>query len=150
MRLSDALPGLTFDPSPLARVTPGTLPPLARIQAPAAVVQGVAYVPVPGARGLPGDVAGTLPWAQVTGQPSDLIYGANLTALRAELRAQQTYVQPFSAAPVVVVTHNLGRYPGVTVLDSAGTEWEAEVRHDSAMQLTVLMSALFSGRVICN
>ena len=132
LSLRSAVPGAALDASPLARFRPGSLPAPAAVVAPAAIVQGSVYIPVPGQQGLPGAVAGTLPYSQITGTPA------------------LNFVQPFSAASTVVVPHNLGRYPSVTVFDSSGAEWETDVTHNSTMQLTVSMSVTFSGRVICN
>lgn len=61
-----------------------------------------------------------------------------------------TYSQAFTASASVVVTHNLGKYPSVTVVDSAGDEVFGDVRHDSANQLTIDFAAPFSGVVHCN
>ena len=69
MLLRDAVPGAPLDASPLARLQPGALPAAAAVVAPAAIVQGVVYIPVPGLQGLPGSVAGTIPWEQVTSKP---------------------------------------------------------------------------------
>lgn len=55
MRLRDVRPGVSFDPRPLSRITPGTaLQPLT-VTAPAMLVQGVAFVPVPGRQGGAGE-----------------------------------------------------------------------------------------------
>jgi hypothetical protein len=61
-----------------------------------------------------------------------------------------SYSQAFSSASVVTVTHNLGKYPSVTVLDSAGDECEGDVDQLTGNQLTVTFSAPFSGTVYCN
>jgi hypothetical protein len=53
-------------------------------------------------------------------------------------------------ATVWTVAHNLGKYPAVTVMDSAGTEVEGSVVHDTTNQLTITFSAAFSGRAVCN
>ncbi len=60
------------------------------------------------------------------------------------------YVQDFTATASVVVTHNLGKYPAVTVFDSAGDEVEGSVDHNSINSVTVAFSAPFSGKVVCN
>lgn len=51
---------------------------------------------------------------------------------------------------VWTVVHNLGRYPAVGVIDSAGEEVEVEVIHLSVNALEVRVSAPFSGRAVCN
>jgi hypothetical protein len=48
------------------------------------------------------------------------------------------------------VNHNLGKYPSVTVIDSAGDICEGSVDNLSKNSLTVTFSAPFSGSVICN
>jgi hypothetical protein len=51
------------------------------------------------------------------------------------------------AAPLStwVVTHNLGFYPSVTVVDTTRREIEGDVVHDSINQATIFFSAAFSG-----
>lgn len=48
------------------------------------------------------------------------------------------------------ITHNLGKYPSVSVVDSSGGEVEGEVSHASPNQLTVVFSAGFSGSAYLN
>lgn len=62
----------------------------------------------------------------------------------------KTFEQDFAGLSIVTVTHNLGKYPSVTVIDSAGDECEGAVDHQSINQLTVTFSAPFNGSVICN
>jgi selenophosphate synthase len=64
--------------------------------------------------------------------------------------ADKTYTQEFNAASTVTVTHNLGKYPAVTVMDSAGDAVEGDVLFTSSNGLTVSFSAPFSGTVTCN
>lgn len=59
-------------------------------------------------------------------------------------------VQPFihnesPASDTWVITHNLGRRPSVSVYDTAGTEYEGCITHNSINQLTITFSAPFSG-----
>lgn len=56
----------------------------------------------------------------------------------------------FSNVSVVNVTHGLGRRPSVTVLDTADTEYEADVTHINENQLTVTFASPMSGSVLCN
>lgn len=53
-------------------------------------------------------------------------------------------------ATIWYVEHNLGRYPSVTVIDSAGDEVEGEIVHLSLNALEARFTAAFSGRLICN
>lgn len=43
------------------------------------------------------------------------------------------------------VTHNLGRYPAVTVVDSAGSKVTGDVRYTSVNSVVITFSAPFSG-----
>ena len=45
----------------------------------------------------------------------------------------------------LVVAHNLGVFPSVTVIDSAGTQVEGCVTYDSENQVTITFNAPFSG-----
>lgn len=49
-----------------------------------------------------------------------------------------------------VVVHNLGKYPSVSVVDSAGNEWIGDVHYDSANSLTVTFGAPFGGSAYLN
>lgn len=59
------------------------------------------------------------------------------------------YIQA-SAAAVWTVTHNLNKYPSVTIVDSANDEVEGNVNHVSKTQLTITFSAAFSGKAFLN
>lgn len=48
------------------------------------------------------------------------------------------------------VAHNLGKFPSVTIVDSAGSEVEAAVRHNDANNLTVTFTAAMSGSLYLN
>jgi hypothetical protein len=48
------------------------------------------------------------------------------------------------------VTHNMGKYPSVGVVDSGGSEVEGLVSHVSTNQLTIEFSAAFSGFAYLN
>lgn len=48
------------------------------------------------------------------------------------------------------VVHNLGKFPSVTVMDSAGTEVEGQVTHNSINDCTLNFTAPFSGEATCN
>lgn len=60
------------------------------------------------------------------------------------------YTQAFTALSTVVVPHNLGKYPSVSVMDSAGDEVSGDIVHDSANQLTMTFTSPFTGTIICN
>jgi len=55
-----------------------------------------------------------------------------------------------SASASWTITHNLGKYPSVTVVDSSGREVMGEVTHNSTNQITIGFSAAFSGYAYMN
>lgn len=60
------------------------------------------------------------------------------------------YEQSFTNQSSVTVDHNLGKFPSVTVIDTANDEVEGSVDHISINQVIVSFSASFSGKVVCN
>lgn len=60
------------------------------------------------------------------------------------------FIQSFTAASTVTVTHNLGKYPSVTVFDSSGDVCIGNVDFTGLNALTVSFSAPFTGTVTCN
>lgn len=56
------------------------------------------------------------------------------------------YLIPSPISPFVV-THNLGRYPSVTVIDTLGNEVEAEIMHSNMNSLTVSWNGSLEGYV---
>jgi len=53
--------------------------------------------------------------------------------------------QQLSPAATWVIVHNLNGYPNITIVDSAGTQVEGEVKYDSGTQVTVSFSSAFAG-----
>jgi V8-like Glu-specific endopeptidase len=49
------------------------------------------------------------------------------------------------AASTWVILHGLGKFPSVSVADSAGSWWVADVRYDSVDQVTLTFGSPFSG-----
>lgn len=63
----------------------------------------------------------------------------------------KNYVHDQMASSVSwIVIHNLGKYPGVTVVDSAGSLWEGHVAYDTLNQVTLTFSAPFGGKAYLN
>lgn len=61
------------------------------------------------------------------------------------------YSQPFTNSASVTVAHNLGKYPAVSVKDSAGDEVTGfEINHQSLNSLTLVFTASFTGVAFCN
>jgi hypothetical protein len=63
--------------------------------------------------------------------------------------ANHLHPQPVAAA-VWDITHNLSKYPSVTVVDSAGDECEGAVEYLGANALRVTFSAPFAGTAYLN
>lgn len=74
-----------------------------------------------------------------------------LVTEKAVARAIDTYVHD-QAIPesVWVVEHNLGRYPSVTVIDSAGTQFISQVEYNSKDKLTIYMNGSTTGKAYLN
>lgn len=49
-----------------------------------------------------------------------------------------------------VITHNLNKFPSVTIVDSAGTVVIGDVTHNSNDQVTVTFNSAFAGRAYLN
>lgn len=111
--------------------------------------QEIVFVGDAGIQGTPGKgVAAGGTTGDVLTKLSEDDYATAWTPLN--LIGDKTFTQAFTSASAVVVTHNLGKRPAVTVLDSANDEVEGEVEHLSTNQLVVSFSAPFSGMVVCN
>ena len=64
---------------------------------------------------------------------------------------QVTYVHTQgSASSSWTITHNLGRRPGVTIVDSSGNVQIGEVLYNSDNQITVSFAAAFGGYAYLN
>lgn len=50
------------------------------------------------------------------------------------------------AASVWIVVHNLGKRPHVTIVDTADRKCYGDVHYDSDNQITITLSAAFSGK----
>lgn len=66
------------------------------------------------------------------------------------LGGDKTYTHEFTAAQYVVVQHNLGKLPAVTVIDSAGEVVEVDIDYTDNHSLIAYWNGAFSGKVICN
>ena len=55
-----------------------------------------------------------------------------------------------TASAVWTITHGLGKYPAVTVIDSAGTEVIGDVNHIDTNTVQITFSAAFSGKAYFN
>lgn len=62
----------------------------------------------------------------------------------------KNFEQDFSDASQLDITHNLGKRPSITVIDSAGDEVEGDYSYPDFNNVTISFSASFSGKVILN
>ena len=73
----------------------------------------------------------------------------DIDELVSEIR--QTYIhEQILASNVWNITHNLGKFPSVTVVDSAGSLIVGEVDYISNSSLTLRFTSSFSGKVYLN
>ena len=71
--------------------------------------------------------------------------------LESILIADSTYTQCFeTASDVWTITHNLGSFPSVTVVDSANTVVVGNVDYTNSNSLVITFNAAFSGCVFLN
>ena len=130
------LPGVIWDPSPLARMLPATAPdPALAYQGGIPVEGGVAFVPVPGPPGRPGldgSVAATLPWSNITDTPSTFT------------PTTYTHVQT-EASAVWTIVHNLGYPPTVQARTTGGLVFEVEELHLSPDVVQLRLAVPFAG-----
>lgn len=54
------------------------------------------------------------------------------------------------ASAIWLITHNLGKYPSVTVVDSAGEQVEGGIEFIDANSLRITFSAAFTGKAYLN
>ena len=60
-----------------------------------------------------------------------------------------THTQSIAAA-TWNVTHNLGKFPSVSIVDSAGTTWISDVNYLNVNSLTITFAAAFGGYAYMN
>lgn len=67
------------------------------------------------------------------------------------VRQDKNYVHDQQiASSTWVITHNLGKFASVGIVDTSGDEVEGEVRHNSINQVTITFSAPVSGKAYIN
>lgn len=98
-----------------------------------------------GKRGVPG--AG-VPDGGNTGEVLTKTDGG--TAWLASEGEDKNFTTTFSNQAEVLVTHNLNKYPAITVLDSANDVVVGEVEYINLNAIRLAFSSSFTGRVTCN
>lgn len=91
---------------------------------------------------------GAAKWGFITGPISSQ---TDLWAYLTFFNQQNTFVYDAQVASATwVVVHNMGKFPSVTIVDTAGDEMDALVKHNSNNQLTITFSAAVSGKAYLN
>jgi hypothetical protein len=87
-------------------------------------------------------------WGNITG---DITAQTDLWSYLSSLLAQNNFVfdKP-SASAVWVVTHNMGKFPSVSIVDTANDQVEGEVKYNSNNQLTITFTAAVAGKAYLN
>ena len=76
-----------------------------------------------------------------------------ITGLREALNQgdDKTYVhEQGEASDTWVIEHNLNKHPSVTLVDSANTQFEAEITYDTTNKCTVRMNGATKGKAFLN
>ena len=76
-------------------------------------------------------------------------YKAYLAANNVTAEISRVYTQALPAT-VWFVTHNLGRFPSVTVVTTSGDEADGDVRYVDANNLTITFFSAFAGTAYLN
>jgi hypothetical protein len=93
-------------------------------------------------------------WLDFYAGGSELI-PAELSALQTHIADRSVHQQTYThtqqtPAMIWTINHNLGRYPDITLLESNGDEFIAEVHHVTINQVTVNLVIPFTGIAQCN
>lgn len=109
-----------------------------------------AYVPC-NCEILPYDLSAYFPgavWGNITG---NIQSQTDLWSYLSSLIAQNSFVFDQQVASAVwVVVHNMGKFPSVTIVDTANDQVEGEVRFNSNNQLTITFTAAVAGKAYLN
>ena len=60
------------------------------------------------------------------------------------------YEQPFNSVSTVTLDHNLNKYPAITIIDSAGTQFIADVNHTTINKTILSWNGATSGTAYAN
>lgn len=67
-----------------------------------------------------------------------------------DIGTDKNYFATLSGETDITITHNLDKYPSVTIIDSAGDEVHGEYKHLNTLSTRLKFSAGFSGKAIFN
>jgi hypothetical protein len=94
------------------------------------------------------DFAGSPTWGRIIGDISNQPDLWNYIQL---FTKRDNYIFDKQVASATwVILHNMGKFPSVTIVDTANDEIDAEVKHNSNTQLTITFSAPVSGKAYLN
>lgn len=79
----------------------------------------------------------------------DTVVDANLSLDITNVDKTFVYEQGV-ASDTWVIEHNLGKYPSVSLVDSAGTQFDADVEYNSENICTVRMNGATTGKAFLN
>lgn len=79
-----------------------------------------------------------------------LVIEAKYWAEKSELYANTYIHEQAIASDTWVITHNLNKYPSVTIVDSAGNVFTPAIQYDSKNQVTVTMNGATTGKAYLN
>lgn len=100
---------------------------------------------------LPYDLSAYFPgavWGNITGTLSSQ---SDLWSYLSSLTIQNNFVfDQQVASSVWVVVHNMGKFPSVSIVDTANDQVEGEVRYNSNNQLTITFTAAVAGKAYLN
>lgn len=103
------------------------------------------------------DIFAGVDWADITNKPFLLTSPTSNQILRYNsteekfVNADWNYVHTQSSpSSSWSINHNLGKYPSVTIVDTAGSEVEGNVTHTGPNGLTITFTAPFSGKAFIN
>jgi hypothetical protein len=107
---------------------------------------------------LPGDIANwndaynnTITSVTISGTTTKTLYLNQRDGGNVNVSYTDTYVHvQGSPSSSWSVTHNMNKYPSVTVIDSANNEVEGEVTYNSLNSVTITFSGTFSGTAYFN
>ena len=86
-----------------------------------------------------------------TGNAGKFLSTDGTELLWASVQQDRNYVHDQQTASATwVVTHNLGKFASVGIVDTAGDEVEGEVRHNSINQITINFTSAISGKAYIN
>jgi hypothetical protein len=87
-------------------------------------------------------------WGNITG---DITAQTDLWSYLSSLINQNNFVFDQQVASAVwVVVHNMGKFPSVSIVDTANDQVEAEVKYNSNNQLTITFTAPIAGKAYIN